>query len=385
MGERKLRKPFNQTLGVCLAIGLLVGCQKKESGQSKQAAAPPVAVGVAAVERKSVAAGSDFVGRVVAIDSVDIRARVAGFLEQTLFTDGQEVHEGDLLFVIEKAPYEAQAAQVQANVERAEADATNASFQLQRAIELVKNRNVSESTLDDRRAGDAMARATVTQQKAAALQANINLGYTEIRAPINGRISRARYTKGSLVGPEAGPLATVVSQDPIYVTFPVSQREILAFKQRVANKQAEAGQVIVHLKMSDNSTYPLPGKINFLDVRVDQGTDTLTVRAEFPNPQRLLVDGQFVSVLVEQEHGEPALVVPQTAVQVDQAGAFVLVVGADRKVEVRRITLGDSRSSGESVVQQGVKADEMIIVQGIQKVRPGQVVEPTPVSQKSGA
>ncbi|HYG89456.1 MAG TPA: efflux RND transporter periplasmic adaptor subunit [Azospirillum sp.] len=381
------KRPFVIGLtGVCLAISLLAGCRKEDGAQSKQAAPPsPTAVGVAAVARKDVAAGAEFVGRVVAVDAVDIRARVSGFLEQTLFADGQEVREGDLLFVIEKAPYEAQAAQVKANAVRAEADATNAAIQLQRALELVKNRNISEATLDDRKAGDAMAKATVAQQNAAVQQADINLGYTEIRSPITGRISRAHYTKGSLVGPDAGPLATVVSQDPIYVTFPVSQRAILDFKRRTAGQADATGRAVVRLKMSDNSPYAHPGKVNFLDVRVDQGTDTLTVRAEFPNPERFLVDGQYVSVLVEQEKGEPALTVPQAAIQADQAGTFVLVVGEGHKVEARRVTLGESRSSGEAVVQQGLKAGETVIVQGIQKVRPGQVVEPSPVSQSSGA
>ncbi|CAO3424455.1 efflux RND transporter periplasmic adaptor subunit [Azospirillum doebereinerae] len=379
------RSPTGSLLAAGLLAGVLLsGCQQKEAAQTKPAAAP-TAVGVASVARKDVAVGADFVGRVAAVDTVDIRARVTGFLQEKRVADGQDVREGDLLFVIEKAPYEAQAAQVQANVTRAEADAKNAALQLQRALELVKGENIAQSRVDDRRAEDAMAQATILQQKAALQQAEINLGYTEIHAPFTGRIGATRFSKGSLVAPDSGPLATMVSQDPIHVTFPVSQREMLAFKRRAAEDPAKNGRVVVRLKMSDGSVYAHPGSVDFLDIRVDAGTDTLTVRAAFPNPDRLLVDGQFVSVFVEQEKPEPALTVPQAAIQADQAGTYLLVVGTDKTVEVRRVTLGQGRSSGEAVVQQGVQAGEMVIVQGIQKVRPGQAVEPSPVSPKSGA
>lgn len=368
--------------GFCAAA--LAACSPEEGAQQGAAPPPPVAVAVAPVARKDVTVGAGFVGRVVAAEDVDIRARVSGFLEKRLFTEGQDVRAGDLLFTIEQAPYRAQVAQARANLASAEAAAVNAAVQLQRALDLVKNKNISEAVVDQRRADDAMARAAVLQNHAALEQAEINLGYTEIRAPLSGRIGRSSYSPGSLVGPEAGTLAAIVSQDPVHVTFPVSQREILQFKRRAAQTGEGANRAVVRLTLADGQAYPHPGRVDFLDVKVDPGTDTLTVRAELPNPDRLLTDGQFATVSVEREAPEQALVVPQAAVQADQAGTFVLVVGGDGKVEVRRVALGPGRH-GETVVEKGLREGEMVIVEGAQKVRPGQAVDAAPVQQPSGA
>ncbi|UEM07329.1 efflux RND transporter periplasmic adaptor subunit (plasmid) [Skermanella rosea] len=367
--------------GFCAAA--LAACSPEEGAQQGAAPPPPVAVAVAPVARKDVTVGAGFVGRVVAAEDVDIRARVSGFLEKRLFTEGQDVRAGDLLFTIEQAPYKAQVAQARANLASAEAAAVNAAVQLQRALDLVKNKNISEAVVDQRRADDAMAKAAVLQNRAALEQAEINLGYTEIRAPLSGRIGRSSYSPGSLVGPEAGALAAIVSQDPVHVTFPVSQREILQFKRRAAETGEAANRAIVRLTLADGQAYPHPGRVDFLDVKVDPGTDTLTVRAELPNPDRLLTDGQFATVTVEREMPEQALVVPQAAVQADQAGTFVLVVGGDGKVEVRRVALG-SGGNGETVVEKGLREGEMVIVEGVQKVRPGQAVDAAPVQQAAG-
>ena len=200
-------------------------------------------------------------------------------------------------------------------------------------------------------------------------QAEINLGYTEIHAPIGGRIGRADLSVGNLVGPDSGVLATIVSQDPIYVTFPVSQRQLMEYRR----ERGDAGPPVVRVTLPDGTRYDQPGKLNFLDVQVDQGTDTVTVRAELPNPERMLVDGQFMGVRVEAGAPEPVLAVPQAALQVDQAGPYVLVVGGDDKVEARRVTLGASEGA-QAMVQDGLKEGERVIVEGIQKVRPGMAV-----------
>jgi multidrug efflux pump subunit AcrA (membrane-fusion protein) len=197
-------------------------------------------------------------------------------------------------------------------------------------------------------------------------QARINLGYTEIRAPIAGRISRANFSVGNFVGPGSGVLARIVSQDPIYVTFPVSQRELLAHRD-------EVGTPVVKVTLPDGTHYEYPGKLNFLDIRVDPGTDTLTVRAEMPNPDRTLIDGQFVGVRVERGTPRQMLAVSQAAVQVDQAGPYVLVVGADDKVEERRVKLGLAEGV-QVVVEGGLNEGDRVIVEGIQKVRPGMAV-----------
>jgi membrane fusion protein (multidrug efflux system) len=323
-----------------------------------------------------VTTSAGFVGRVTAINRVDLRARVSGFLEKRLFAEGQDVDVGQLLYVIETAPYEAIVAQRQADVTRAQAEVVNTSLQLKRAQELVKRNNIPQATVDERAAADAVARANVEQAKAALKSAEIDLDYTSIMAPVAGQIGISKFTEGNYVTPESGSLATIVSRDPIYATFPVSQRELLEFRRRAVERGEKPESVVVLLTLSDGSLYEQPGKINFVDVTVDQGTDTLTVRAQFPNPDGLLVDGQFVTVTVEAEKAEPSVVVPQVALQSDQGGVFVLVVGADKKVEVRRVETGPARE-GQIVIAKGLKEGEQVIVQGLQKVRPGQIVEPT--------
>jgi membrane fusion protein, multidrug efflux system len=305
-----------------------------------------------------------FNGRVVAVDEVQLRARVTGLLEQRLFEEGADVDVGDLLFVIEKAPYQAVVEQRRAELASAEAIRIDTAVQLQRGEELVKNNNIPEAEVDQRRAADQMAAAQILEAQAALEQAQINLGYTEIHARIAGRIGRA-LSVGSLVGSHS-VLATIVSQDPIYVTFPVSQRQLLAHR-------GERGDPVVSVTLPDGTLYEQPGKLNFLDVQFDPGTDTVTVRAELPNSDRVLVDGQFVGVRVERGEPERVLAVPQASVQLDQAGPYVLVVGGDNKVEARRITLG-AEEGAQVVVQTGLETGDKVIVDGIQKVRLGMAV-----------
>lgn len=360
-----------------LAALFLGSCDESQ----EQASAPPSppAVSVVAVEKKDVTQATEFVGRVVATDKVELRARIQGFLQKRLFTEGQDVTPGDLLFVIEPEPFQAAVAQAEADLASAQADAENAKLQLGRAEELVKKGNIPVATRDDRAAAAAMANARVAEREASLQVAKINLTYTEIRAPLAGRIGLAKYSEGNLVGPDSGPIATIVSQDPTYVAIQVSEREILNARRQLAADKSYASSPVVRLKLPDGSDYPHPGKVNFLDVQVEQGTDTVTVRAEFPNPERLLTDGAFVNVSVERGAPKPSLLVPQAAIQADQAGVFALVVTGEKKVEVRRLTLG--RSAGtDVVVDEGLNEGDLVIVEGIQKVRPGSVVEPTTVS-----
>lgn len=358
-----------------LALGLSLSlCAPPVLAQQPAPAAPPGVV-VEKVEKRDVRASLDFTGRVKAVDKVDLRARVQGFLEKRQFTEGQDVKGGDLLFAIEKVQYVATLDQQKAEVAKAQANVTNAVHQLARARELIKNQNIAQSTLDQRIAEEGSARAQLLAAQAGQRSAEINVGYTEIKAPIAGRIGQAAVTIGNLVGPDTGVLATIVSQDPIYVTFPVAQRIMTALQERAAQtgKKTEA---VVRLRLPDGALYKHPGKIDFLDVQVAQGTDTLTVRASFPNPDRILVDGQSVGVTAESRDAELAVVIPQSATQVDQGGRFVLVVGNDKKVEVRRIK-ATPRRDGSAVVEEGLQEGELIVVEGLMKVRPGMVVNPT--------
>ncbi len=204
-------------------------------------------------------------------------------------------------------------------------------------------------------------------------QAEINLGYTEIRSPIDGRIGIAIFTVGNLVGPSSGTLATIVSQDPIYVIFQPSERDVINYKRRFAEPGVKNPHVTVHIQLPDGSAYPHPGLTNLLDVQVEATTDTVAVRAQVPNPEGLLIPGGVVGVITERGAPRPALVVPQSAVQLDQAGRYVLVVDEAKKVELRRVTTGVEQGR-DVVVTDGLKEGELVIVEGIQKVRPGQVV-----------
>jgi membrane fusion protein, multidrug efflux system len=345
-----------------------------------QNAPPPPAVSVTPVVSRQITETGDYIGRVTAIDKVDVVARVPGFIEERNFVEGQQVKKGDLLFRIEQATYKAAVDQQRATLAKAKATEVNAKLQLERGKELVKNQNIPQSTLDQRAADEAAAQASVLEAQAQLEQAEINLGYTEIRSPIDGRIGLAIFTVGNLVQPSSGKLATIVSQDPIYVIFQVSQRNILTYRQRVAQSSDKNAHVTVHIKLPNGSLYPHPGLTNFLDVQVDPTTDTVAIRAQVPNPEGLLIAGGVVGVTVERGAPRLALMVPQAAVLLDQAGRYVLTVGADKKVEQRRITTGVEQGR-DVVVTDGLKEGELVIVEGVQKVRPGQIVTANVVAQ----
>jgi membrane fusion protein (multidrug efflux system) len=366
----------------CLFPSLLAAC--KEQAQGPPQAAPPPAVGVQPAMMKGVSRSSEFVGRIKAVDTVQLRARVEGFLDQVRFTEGDEVKPGQLLYQIETVQYEAQLQQANANLAAARAQETNAQLQYSRALELVKHQNIPQATVDQDKANLDAAKANVMQNEAAVTLAQVNLGYTAIKAPIEGRIGRTAFTPGNLVNPSSGPLTTIVSQDPIYVLFPVSVRELE--EARAASRQEGkqlTTQIEILVRLPNGQEYPHPGMWNYTDPQVDQQTDTVTVRGTLPNPERLLIDGQFVTVLVRERGQQPRLVIPQAALQVDQGGSYVLVVGDDHKAELRRVKAGPEQQS-DIVIESGLKEGEAVIVDGVQKVRPGQVVQTSPIAAAKG-
>jgi membrane fusion protein, multidrug efflux system len=356
------------------ALGVAASC----GFAAAQSAPPPPAVSVTPVVSRQVTETVDYIGRITAIEKVDIVARVPGFIEERNFTEGQEVKQSDLLFRIEQATYKAAVDQARATLAKAKATEVNAKLQLERGKELVRNQNIPQATLDQRAADEAAAQASVMEAQAALEQAEINLGYTEIRSPIDGRIGLAIFTKGNLVQPSSGRLATIVSQDPVYVIFQVSQRNLLDYYRRRPDDADKNAPVTVRIKLPNGTVYPHPGVANFLDVQVDPTTDTVAVRATVPNPEHLLIPGGVVGVSVERGAPKSALTVPQSAVLLDQAGRYVLVVDAAKKVEQRRVTTGTEQGRN-IVVTEGLKEGEQVIVEGIQKVRPGQVVTATVV------
>jgi len=335
--------------------------------------APPPAVSVRPVESRQVTETGDFIGRVAAIDKVEVVARVPGFIEERNFTEGQYIKKGDLLFRIEQDTYKATVDQQNANLAKAKATEVNTNLQLQRGEELMHNQNIPQSTVDQRAADEQAAKADVLQAQALLEQAQINLGYTEIRSPIDGRIGLANYTVGNLVQPSSGNLATIVSQDPIYVTFQASEADVIAYKRRLAASADKSPHVTIHIKLPDGSIYAHPGLTNFLDVQVQGDTDTVTVRAQLPNPDGMLIPGGIVGVMVDRGAPHQALMVPQSAVLLDQAGHYVMLVDDAKKVEQRRVTTGVEQGR-DVVISSGLKEGELVIVEGIQKVHPGQLV-----------
>jgi membrane fusion protein, multidrug efflux system len=353
---------------------LLPGCRPTEHASAPAPAPPAVGVRIAATE--NVAPSFNFVGRIEAVNTVQLRARVEGFLEKMLFTEGQHVKAGDLLYQIEKTQYLAAVDQAKANLAAAEAQALNAKLQYDRSAELIKTQNVPQATVDKNLAALDSAQASVLQNKAALTLAEENLGYTDIYSPIDGRISITNYTIGNLVNPASGTLATVVSEDPIYVTFPVGMSQIAGILTAHPQNDNRSMNIQIYVKLADQTEYPYPGVWNYTGNQVQQQTDTVTMRGTLPNPQWRLVDGQFVTVEVKKDKQSPRIVVPKSALQFDQAGSYVLIVGKENKVEVRRVKAGEGLEVN-IVIDSGLEAGATVIVEGIQKVRPGEIVRAT--------
>jgi membrane fusion protein (multidrug efflux system) len=368
-----------------IVVGGLAWYFLRGAGTPAPAAAPQVApaVGVRTARMRGVNQSFEFVGRIQAVDKVDIRARIEGFLDKRLFREGDEVKKGDLLYQIEKVQFQALVDQAKANLAAAEADLLNATAQYERQLDLAKRQFSPQSTVDQNKAAMDVASAKVMQSKAALTQAEVNLGYTDIRSPIDGRIGQTAYTTGNLVNPASGTLATIVSQDPIYAAFPVSVRDLETIREARRRDGSTLAKIDIHLRLSSGRDYPLVGTWDFTDPQVNQQTDSLTMRAVMPNPDRLLTDGQFVTAIIRERREEPRLVVPQAALQVDQGGYYVLVVDEQHKVVQHRIATGVNIGT-DVIVTSGLKDGDKVIVDGVQKVRPGIVVKETVLPPPAG-
>lgn len=353
----------------------------------------PPAVGVVRVEKQAITETSEFVGRIEAINRVSLTARVTAFLEKRFFTEGSEVQENDLLYRLEQAPFEAAVQHEEAAVADATARLNNANIQLTRAQQLQNTPAGQRSQLDDAIANQRSQAAQLLSAKALLRQAQINLAYTEIRAPVAGKISRTHVSTGNVVSPSSGPLATIVSQDPMYVLFPISVRSEKDLENRYADKGG-MNAVVVKLRLPDGAMYKQEGKIDYIEPSVQQNTDTILMRARIANPargpvqagqpvDRPLTDGEFVTVLVEGIQPVMALGIPRAAVLSDQQGDYVYVVGPDDKIEQRRIQLGQSTPT-VAVVMAGLKEGERVVSEGLQRVRPGIKVAPGPAAPPPG-
>lgn len=367
-------------LAAVLAPMLAFAACKDPAPAAPQSAAPPAVV-VTRVERHPIDQAAEFIGRVEAIDKLDVRARVTGFLAARHFEEGAQVKANDLLFTIEQAPYAAEVALRRAAVERAEAELRNATLQVQRGQDLLRTNAIPQSTVDDRITVEASAKAALETARAQLEQAEIQYGYTTIRAAFDGRAGRSPLSPGNVVGPDSGILVQIVRDDPIRVTFPVTQRELLRFRRD--GGQTGPDSVRVRIRLPDGTILDTAGRIDFIDVSANRSTDSVQVVAQVPNAQRLLTDGQAVAVVVQAAQQREAIVIPQSALNIDQQGPFVLVVGEGNRVEVKRLrtTRGPS---GQVVVTEGLDVGQLIIVEGSQRARPGQPVTPRPETPPPG-
>ena len=341
--------------------------------------APPPLVGVQKVERLALAPQSEYVGRLAVFDKVEVRARVKGVLGPRHFEDGARVREGQLLFTIDPAQYRIAVNQRRALRDSAQAVLINAEAQLRRTAELMRTNNATQVVYDQRLSEQLQAKATLDDAEAQLQEAELQLSWTEIKAPIAGLVGRAMASPGNIVGPETGVLATIVNERRIRALFSVPQADLLSVR-----RDLRAGAPLaVQLRLADGRFYGEKGKVDFIDVEVDPATDGQTVRAVFENADELLTDGQTVRVIVEGNEPEKVLAIPQPALAIDQTGPYVYVVDSRNVVEQRRIVVGFIRD-GLIAVTSGLKDGEEVVVQGQQRVRPGATVEARPVPRPAG-
>ncbi|AOO80232.1 efflux RND transporter periplasmic adaptor subunit [Bosea vaviloviae] len=368
------------------AIVIVNATANHAQGDTPPAAPPATPVSVATVEQRDLVAWAEFSGRLEAIERVEVRSRVSGVIEAVHFREGSLVKQGDLLISIDQAPYLAEFERTQAQVLAAEARVALAAGENERGQQLMASRNVSQKDLDTRFNALREAQANLRAAQAAQQTARLNLDYTQIRAPISGRIGRLDVTTGNLVaaGASAPLMTTLLSVDPIYAAFNADEKTVLDALASLPEGNRSLEQIPVRLTTATSEGASFTGKLRFVDNGIDAASGTVRVRAVLDNPGGKLMPGQFVRVQMGQARSEPALVINDRAVGTDQNKKFVFVVGADSKAAWREVTLGAS-NDGLRIVTSGLKAGERIIVNGLQRIRPGATVAPesVPMAEKS--
>jgi len=365
---------------LALAAGALY---LRSPGSGARAAAPapgPMPVPVATVEEREVTLWDEFSGRLEAVERVDVRSRVAGAVKSVHFTEGALVKRDDLLVTIDPDPYAAEVDREQAQVVAAQARVTYTKSELERAQRLWSESAIARRELDERVNAAQEAQANLRAAQAALRSARLNLGYTQVRAPVSGRVGRLEVTVGNLVaaGPGAPVLTTLVSVNPIYASFDADEHVVL----RVLHDGTK--EVPVEAETVTNGGRHIRGRLQLIDNQVNTKSGTVRVRAVFDNKDGSLMAGQYVKLRMGRAKAEPAVLVSERAVGTDQSKRFVLVVGEDNKAAYREITLGGT-ADGQRIVTSGLKAGERIIVNGLQRVRPGMPVAPQPAAQASAS
>jgi RND family efflux transporter MFP subunit len=376
------KPPIAWIVGLAFAA-LLAGC-----GESQKAAAPPdPAVTVAHPTRRTVVDQDEYVGRFVAVDSVEIRARVSGYLDRVHFTDGQMVKAGDLLFTVDKRPFQTALDQAKANLAQARANLAFAEADLARGAQLVRDKTITEQTFDQRTQAKRVAEASVAAQEAAVRQAGLDMEFTELRAPVDGRIGDRRVSQGNLVtggtGGNTTMLANIVSLDPIRFEFSLDEASYIRYERMSKSGQdmtSREGSALVSLRLIDEPDYQHQGRIDFVDNVIDRASGTIRGRAVLANPNGVFTPGMFARVRVPASPPYSALLLPDAAIGTEQARKYVLVVDGDNMVRQKYVTLGQL-SDNLRVIKDGVTSDDRVVVNGLMRARAGQKVAP----QEAGA
>ena len=372
------------TLAGAIAVGLLA------TGANSHAEEPagviaPAQVGVADVVVRDVQPWDEYTGRIAAVDSVELRPRVGGYVERVAFSEGQLVKKGDLLFEIDRRPYQAALTQAEAQLERARAEAALAATQNARAQALIEAKAISREDYESRRAASATGVAGVRAAEAAVAAARLNLQFTEVRSPIDGRAGRAMVTEGNLAQADQTLLTTLVSQDPMYVYFESDEQTYLRYAELARKGERTRSSNPVRVGLANETGFPHAGTVDFVDNQVDPATGTIRARAVLPNPDRVFTPGLFARVQVQGSGEFEAMLVDDKAVLTDQDRKYVYVLGADNKAVRKDVELG-RMIDGLRVVQSGLDADDKVIVHGVQKVfMPGMPVTPRTIAMGAPA
>ncbi|MBB4008513.1 efflux RND transporter periplasmic adaptor subunit [Allorhizobium taibaishanense] len=355
---------------------------QQATAASSPAQAPAVPVTVATVKSQNFTRWEQFSGRLEAVERVQVRPRVGGAIQSVHFREGSLVKAGDLLFTIDPAPYQAAVDQAEGQLASAEAKLDLARIELDRGLKLSGNSTISQSDMDQRRNSFTQAQAAAATARAALQSAQLELDYTQVRAPVAGRVGKLEITAGNLVagGSSASVLTTLVSVDPVYASFSANERlvsQALSQLPQTDGPLAAIDQIPVEIGTLADEGTPIKGKLQLIDNQVDAASGTIGVRAVFDNPGGKLIPGQFVRVRMGQPKAEDKILVSERAIGTDQDKKFVLVVSADNKVNYRQVQLG-AASEGQRVVESGLNAGDIIVVNGLQRVRPGATVVPQP-------
>lgn len=361
---------------VALCMVMLAGCEDPSSAPGE---APPPSVAVETISPRPLTLTTELNGRLVSPRTAEVRARVAGIVLKRVYREGSDVKQGDVLFLIDPAPLKADVDSAAAGLKKAEANRYQARLQAQRYGELSTYDAVSRQEAENARANYLQAQADVDANRAALERARLNLGYATVTAPISGRTSKALVTEGALVGQgDSTVLATIQQLEPIYADVNQTTRQVAELRRALQSGQVQAlgpGQISATLLQEDGTEYPLKGQLLFSDLTVDQGTGQITIRSQFPNPQKELLPGSFIRVKLDQARSAQGITISQRAVQRNAAGKpFVLIVDSESKAQERPVELGAVQQN-RWIVQAGLSAGDRVVIEGLQHAQPGMTVQ----------